>query len=72
MNNPLWLKLLISRTNFHGPKDIRVIEVRRYFVSLQFYNYKCVQLWCSTEPEFYGDLVYKFRRIVGNTDFFEQ
>ena len=22
------------------------------------------------EPEFYGDLVYKFRKIVGKTDFF--
>ena len=26
--NPQWLKLRMSRTNFHGPKDVRAIEVR--------------------------------------------
>ena len=25
-----WFKLPISRTNFHGPKDVRVIEVLLY------------------------------------------
>ena len=25
-----WLELPISRTNFHGPKDVRAIEVRLY------------------------------------------
>ena len=28
MINPQWLELPMSRTNFHGPKDVRVIEVR--------------------------------------------
>ena len=28
MINPQWLKLPISRINFHGPKDVRAIEVR--------------------------------------------
>ena len=27
MNNPQWLELPMSRTNFHGPKDIRASEV---------------------------------------------
>ena len=27
MINPQWLELSISRTNFHGPKDVRAIEV---------------------------------------------
>ena len=27
MINPQWLELPISRTNFHGPKDVRAIEV---------------------------------------------
>ena len=31
MINPQWLELPMSRTNFHGPKDVRVIEVRLYF-----------------------------------------
>ena len=30
MINPQWLELLISRTNFHGPIDVRAIEVRLY------------------------------------------
>ena len=32
MINPQWLELLMSRTNFHGPKDVRAIEVRLYIV----------------------------------------
>ena len=32
MVNPQWLELPISRTNFHGPKDVRAIEVRLYIV----------------------------------------
>ena len=31
MINPQWLKLPISRTNFHGPKDVGAIEVWLYF-----------------------------------------
>ena len=30
MINPQWLELLMSRTNFHGLKDVRAIEVRLY------------------------------------------
>ena len=30
MINPQWLELPISKRNFHGPKDVRVIEVRLY------------------------------------------
>ena len=30
MINPQWLKLPTSRTNFHGPKDVRAIEVQLY------------------------------------------
>ena len=31
MFNPQWLELPISRTNLHGPKDVRDIEVLLYF-----------------------------------------
>ena len=34
MINPQWLKLPMFRTNFHGPKDVRDIEIRLYFVVL--------------------------------------
>ena len=30
MINPQWLELPMSKTNFHGPKDVRAIEVRLY------------------------------------------
>ena len=30
MINPRWLELPLSRTNFHGPKDVRAIEVGLY------------------------------------------
>ena len=30
MINPQWLELPMSRTNIHGPKDVRAIEVRLY------------------------------------------
>ena len=33
MFNPQWLELPISRTNFHGHKDVRAIEVRLYFTT---------------------------------------
>ena len=32
MINPQWLELPMSRMNFHGPKDVRAIEVRLYKV----------------------------------------
>ena len=30
MINPQWLELLMSRTIFYGPKDVRATEVRLY------------------------------------------
>ena len=33
MINPQWLELPMSRTNFHGPKDARAIEVHMYIVA---------------------------------------
>ena len=30
MINPHWLELPMSRINFHGPKDVRAIEVLMY------------------------------------------
>ena len=48
MINPHWLKLPMSRTNFHGPKDVRAIKVRLYsilsfglnFVFMPFFHKK--------------------------------
>ena len=35
MINPQWLELPMSRTNFHGSKDVRAIEVRLYMFGLR-------------------------------------
>ena len=34
MIKPQWLEQPVSRTNFHGPKDVRAIEVRLYYDSV--------------------------------------
>ena len=36
MINPQWLELPMSRKNFHGPKDVRAIEVRLYLFAHLF------------------------------------
>ena len=36
MINLHWLELPISRTIFHGPKGVRGIEVRLYFVQVDY------------------------------------
>ena len=38
MINPQWFQLPMSRTNLHGHKNVRVIEVRLFFVSYCFYK----------------------------------
>ena len=34
MINPQWLELPMSRTNFHGPEDVRAIDVRLYIENI--------------------------------------
>ena len=38
MITPQCLELPISRTHYHGPKDVRAIEIRKYVVGLQILN----------------------------------
>ena len=44
---------------------------RRHFDIVSKYNIglKTLLLQGLSEPEFYGDLVYKFRKILGKNDF---
>ena len=44
---------------------------RRHFDIVSKYNvgFKTLRLQCLSEPEFYGDLVYKFRKMIGKNDF---
>ena len=37
---PQWLELPMSRTNFHGPKDVRAIEVRLYPLKFDLLSYR--------------------------------
>ena len=39
MINTHWLELPLSRTNFHGPKGVRAIEVRVYFNCIKLANH---------------------------------
>ena len=39
--NPQWLELPMSRTHFHGPKDVRAIEVRLYLIYTSKPNIQC-------------------------------
>ena len=41
MINPQWLELPMSRTNFHGPKDVRAFEVRRYIEESDYGLFWC-------------------------------
>ena len=41
MINPQWLELLMSRTIFYGPKDVRAIEVRLYF----YIQWRYMTIW---------------------------
>ena len=40
MINPQLLELPMSRTNFHGPKDVQAIEVQKYIVWRSLFSLK--------------------------------
>ena len=47
---------------------------RRHYELISIFNVglKSLLHQCLSEPEFYGDLVYKFKKIRGMTDFSDQ
>ena len=49
MINHQWLELPMSRTNFHGPKDVRAIEVQLYccVVTSYFEDAAVIYIWCT-------------------------
>ena len=60
MINPQWVELSMSRTNFHGPNDVRAIEVRLYIELLVHFYSTLSQCVCTLdEPP-------KTCRIIGN------
>ena len=47
MINTHWLELLLSQTNFHGPKGVRAIEVRMYILKLVSFEQHGPQIFIS-------------------------
>ena len=61
MINPQWLELPMSRTNFHGPKDARAIEIQLYLYIFEptydkTYIKTCRPAKTQISPRIYGVL----------------
>ena len=73
-NRSLAAKLLQQGYRYHKLRKAFSKFYRRHFELVSKYNTGLRSLlqqgW--SEPEFYGDLVYKFRKIVGKTEFSDQ
>ena len=67
----LTAKLLRQGYRYHKIRKAFSKFYRRHFDIVSKYNVglKTLLLEGLSEPEFYGDLVYKFRKIIGKNDF---
>ena len=70
-NKVLTTKLLRQGYRYHKIRKAFSKFYRRHFDIVSKYNVglKTLLLEGLSEPEFYGDLVYKFRKIIGKNDF---
>ena len=70
-NKVLTAKLLRQGYRYHKLRKAFSKFYRRHFDIVSKYNVglKTLLLQGLSEPEFYGDLVYKFRKIFGKNDF---
>ena len=70
-NKVLTAKLLRQGYRCHKIRKAFSKFYRRHFDIVSKYNVglKTLLLEGLSEPEFYGDLVYKFRKIIGKNDF---
>ena len=70
-NKVLTAKLLRQGYRYHKLRNAFSKFYRRHFYIVPKYNVglKTLLLQGLSEPEFYGDLVYKFRKIIGKNDF---
>ena len=70
-NKVLTAKLLRRGYRYHELRKAFSKLYRRHFDIVSKYNVglKTLLLQGLSEPEFYGDLVYKFRKIIGKNDF---
>ena len=70
-NKVLTAKLLRQGYRYHKIRKAFSKFYRRHFDIVSKYNFGLNRLLLEglSEPEFYGDLVYKFRKIIGKNDF---
>ena len=70
-NKVLTAKLLRQGYRYHKLRKAFSKFYRRHFdlMSTYYVGFKTPLLQRLSEPEFYGDLVYKFRKIIGKYDF---
>ena len=70
-NKVLTAKLLRQGYRYHKLRKAFSKFYRRHFDIVSKYNVGLKKLLLAglSEPEFYGDLVYKFRKIIGKNDF---
>ena len=70
-NMVLTVTLLRQGYRYHKIRKAFSKFYRRHFDIVSKYNVglKTLLLEGLSEPEFYGDLVYKFRKIIGKNDF---
>ena len=73
-NKCLTAKLLKQGYLYHKlRKAFSKFHRRHYELILKFnVGFKSLLHQCLSEPEFYGDLVYKFKKLRGMTDFSDQ
>ena len=73
-NKSLTAKLLQQGYRYHKLRKIFSKCYRRHYELVSIFNVGLKTLLHQglSEPEFYGDLVYKFKKIVGRVDFSDQ
>ena len=71
-NKCLTAKLLKQGYRYHKIREVFSKLNRRHHELVSKFNVGLKSLLHQglSEPEFYGDLVYKFKKIIGRTDFF--
>ena len=73
-NKSLTAKLLQQGNRYHKLRKTFSKFYRRYYKLVSKFNVglKTLLQQGLSEPEFYGDLVYKLKKTVGRTDFSDQ
>ena len=68
------LKLLKQGCRYHKLPKMFSKFYRSYYDLVSKFNtgFKSFLKQCLSEPEFYGDLMYTFKKIVGRNDFSDQ